>query len=170
MGVPAAASMVKSKSILRAGAQHRGMGSSGAIRDGHLVTIPRSLTRTLPKRGELAEVLALIAAARGRAYQAANTELVGLYWQLGELISEKIASAEWGDGVVDDLAATIAREYPGMRGFTRRNLFRMRQFCEAYRGQKKVSPLVTQSPWTHHLIITGQDSPPKEPTARGRRP
>ena len=44
------------------------------------------------------EVLALIDAARRRAYQAVNTELVSLYWQLGEYISRKIASAEWGDG------------------------------------------------------------------------
>jgi predicted nuclease of restriction endonuclease-like (RecB) superfamily len=108
------------------------------------------------------EVLALIEAARGRAYQAVNTELVGLYWQLGEYISRKIASAEWGDGVVDELAATIAREYPGMRGYTRPNLFRMRQFYEAYRGDKKVSPLVRQLPWTHHLIILGQAKRPVE--------
>jgi predicted nuclease of restriction endonuclease-like (RecB) superfamily len=102
------------------------------------------------------EVLALIEAARRRAYQAVNTELVGLYWQLGEYISAKIASAEWGDGVVEELAATIAREYPGMRGYTRPNLFRMRQFYEAYHGDEKVSPLVRQLPWTHHLIILGQ--------------
>jgi predicted nuclease of restriction endonuclease-like (RecB) superfamily len=102
------------------------------------------------------EVLALIDAARRRAYQAVNTELVGLYWQLGEYISKKIAAAEWGDGVVEELAATIAREYPGLRGYTRPNLFRMRQFYEEYRGHKKVSPLVRQLPWTHHLIILSQ--------------
>jgi predicted nuclease of restriction endonuclease-like (RecB) superfamily len=103
-----------------------------------------------------AEVLALIEAARNRAYQAVNSELVSLYWRLGEHISQKIAKAEWGDGVVDELAAALARRYPGMRGYTRRNLFRMRQFFEAYRGQKKVSPLVTQLPWSHHLIILSQ--------------
>lgn len=81
---------------------------------------------------------------------------MSLYWQLGEYISKKIASAEWGDGVVDELATAIARQYPGMRGYTRRNLFRMRQFFEAYRGQQKVSPLVTQLPWTHHLILLSQ--------------
>ncbi len=116
----------------------------------------RSSGRTTADRTAFDEVLALIEAARRRAYQAVNAELVGLYWQVGQYISEKIASAAWGDGVVEDLALTIAREYPGMRGFTRRNLFRMRQFYEAYRGQKKVSPLVTQLPWTHHLIILGQ--------------
>ncbi len=62
----------------------------------------------------------------------------------GGYISRKIASAEWGDGVVDELAATIAREYPGQRGFTRANLFRMRQFFEAYQGDAKVSALLRQ--------------------------
>jgi predicted nuclease of restriction endonuclease-like (RecB) superfamily len=102
------------------------------------------------------EVLALIEAARRRAYQAVNAELVSLYLQLGEYISRKIASAEWGDGVVEELAATIARRHPGIRGYTRRNLFRMRQFYEAYRGNTKVSALLTQLPWTHHLLILGQ--------------
>jgi len=102
------------------------------------------------------DVLALIEAAKRRAYQAINTELVGLYWQVGEYISRKIESAEWGDGVVNELAATIARQHPGMRGFTRPNLFRMRQLYEAYRDDEKVSPLVRQLPWTHHLIILSQ--------------
>lgn len=113
----------------------------------------RSLAPTSQRFGE---VLKLIEAARGRAYQAVNTELVTLYWQLGEYISKKIETAEWGDAVVDELANVIAREYPGVRGYTRRNLFRMRQFYEAYRGAKKVSPLVTQLPWSHHLILLSQ--------------
>lgn len=105
------------------------------------------------------DVLALIDAARRRAYQAVNTELVGLYWQLGEYITKKIASAEWGEGVVDDLVTAIARRYPGMRGYTRSNLFRMRQLYEAYRGDEKVAPLVRQLSWSHHLIILGQAKP-----------
>jgi predicted nuclease of restriction endonuclease-like (RecB) superfamily len=106
-----------------------------------------------------AEVIALIEAARRRAYQAVNTELVAHYWELGEYISRKIASAEWGDGVVEELAADLARRYPGARGYTRPNLFRMRQFYEAYRSNRKVSPLVRQLPWTHHLIILSQAKP-----------
>ena len=46
-----------------------------------------------------------------------------------------------------------------MRGYTRPNLFRMRQFYEAYRRNDKVSPLVRQLPWTHHLIILSQARP-----------
>jgi hypothetical protein len=110
-------------------------------------------TTLLPDEARFTEVIALIEAARNRAYQAINTELVSLYWQLGEHISQKIDKAEWGDGVVDDLAAELARRYPGVRGHTRPNLFPMRQFYEAYRRNEKVSPLVRQLPWTHHLII-----------------
>ncbi len=106
-----------------------------------------------------AEVIELIEAARGRAYQAVNAELVSLYWRLGEYLSRKLASAEWGDGVVEELAGDLARRYAGVRGYTRRNLFRMLQFYEAYRAHKTVSPLVTQLPWTHHLIILSQAKP-----------
>jgi predicted nuclease of restriction endonuclease-like (RecB) superfamily len=113
------------------------------------------------RTGEFNEVLALIEGARRRSYQAVNAELVGLYWQLGEYISRKIESAEWGDSVVDELVAAIARQYPGLRGYTRPNLFRMRQFYEAYRNNEIVSPVVRQLPWTHHLIILSQAGPPE---------
>jgi hypothetical protein len=64
--------------------------------------------------------------------QAVNTALIDLYWQI-RAISRKIEAAEWGDGVVDRLAQFIERTEPGLRGFTRRNLFRMKQFYVAYR-------------------------------------
>ena len=120
-----------------------------------------ALNTPLPTDG-FAQVIAFIQAARGRAYQAVNTTLIDLYWQIGEHISHKIAAAEWGDGVVEQLAAYIAHTQPGLRGFTRRNLFRMRQFYETYQGDAKVSPLVRLLPWTHNLIILGQSKRPDE--------
>lgn len=108
------------------------------------------------------EIVRLIDAARRRAFQAVNVALIELYWQIGEHISRKIAAAEWGDGVVDRLAAHVARKHPGLRGFTRRNLFRMRQFYEAYEPAKVVPALLAQIPWTHHLTILGQSRSPEE--------
>jgi len=90
------------------------------------------------------EVVALIASARLRAVQAVNTTLIELYWQVGAFISRKIEAAEWGDGVVPQLAAYLARTQPGLRGFTRANLFRMRQFFETYRGQGIVAAVPRQ--------------------------
>jgi predicted nuclease of restriction endonuclease-like (RecB) superfamily len=108
------------------------------------------------QRNSFVEVLELIEAARGRAFQAVNTVMIELYWRIGQTISRKLAAAEWGDGVVDELARHVAQTYPGLRGFTRRNLYRMRQFHEAYPAEDFVSALLTQLPWTHHLIILGQ--------------
>ncbi|WP_107851846.1 PDDEXK nuclease domain-containing protein [Oceanimonas marisflavi] len=108
------------------------------------------------------EVLTLIEQARQRATQAVNTQLVELYWQVGAYISHKLEQAEWGDAVVGQLAEYLAQTQPGLRGFTRRNLFRMRQFFETYRHDEKVTALLTQLPWTHNLSILSQCKRPEE--------
>ena len=108
------------------------------------------------------EVLALINTARQQAVQAVNTQLIELYWQVGAYISAKLEQAEWGDAVVEQLADHLAQTQPSLRGFTRRNLFRMRQFYEAYRNDEKVSALLTQLSWTHNLTILSQSKQPEE--------
>lgn len=104
----------------------------------------------------------MIQAARGRALQAVNSELVELYWQVGGFISRKIETAAWGEGVVEELARFIARRHPDIKGFTRRSLFRMRQFFDTYRREPKVSPLVRQLSWTHNLLILSKCKRPEE--------
>ncbi len=117
---------------------------------------------TMQPSADFSEIASLIAAAKQRAVQAVNTTLIELYWQIGERISRRIAASEWGDGVVEQLARYLAQTQPGLRGFTRRNLFRMRHFYEAYPDPEIVSALLTQLPWTHHLIILGQSKRPEE--------
>jgi predicted nuclease of restriction endonuclease-like (RecB) superfamily len=116
----------------------------------------------LQVESSFAEVVQLIESARKQAFQSVNTTLIDLYWQVGAYISRKVESAEWGDGVVPKLAAYLARTKPGLRGFTRANLFRMRQFYETYRNDEKVSPLVRQLSWTHNLIIFSQSKREEE--------
>jgi predicted nuclease of restriction endonuclease-like (RecB) superfamily len=115
-----------------------------------------------PAEDAFNEIVSLIQVAREHSLQFVNSELVGLYWQIGKHISSKLKAAEWGEGVVDQLARHLARTMPGLRGFTRRNLFRMRQFFETYASDEKVSALVTQLPWTHNLIVLGQSKRPEE--------
>ena len=115
-----------------------------------------------PEEQSFAEVVEMIQNVRGQAVEAVNTALIDLYWRIGEYISRKLETAAWGEGVVEALALYIQRHHPNLMGFTRRNLFRMRQFFEAYKGDEKVSPLVRQLPWTHHLIILGQSKRPEE--------
>jgi predicted nuclease of restriction endonuclease-like (RecB) superfamily len=116
----------------------------------------------VPAGDDFAAITRLIDAARQKAYAVVNTTLIDLYWQVGETLSRKIAAAEWGEGVVDQLARHIAQSYPGLRGFTRPNLYRMRQFYETYRDDEIVSALLRQLPWTHHVIIMSQSQRPEE--------
>jgi predicted nuclease of restriction endonuclease-like (RecB) superfamily len=108
------------------------------------------------------EVLALIHGSRQKAIQAVNTQLIELYWQVGAYISRKQEQAEWGDAVIGQLAEHLAQTQPALRGFTRSNLFRMRQFYEIYRSELKVAPLARQLSWSHNLIIFGQSKRPEE--------
>src|SRR5438045_3317830 len=73
------------------------------------------------------EVIQMIEVARRKAYHAVNTELIDLYWRVGEYISKKMDAAEWGEAIVNELAACIKKRHPEIRGFARANLFRMRQ-------------------------------------------
>jgi len=121
-----------------------------------------SEARRITPEASFHEVLELIKSARLRAYGIVNSELVDLYWQVGGYISGKLEKADWGEGVVAELSRFIQRHYPNLRGFTRANLFRMRQFFETYRNNRKVAPLVRQLPWTHHLLILGRCKRPEE--------
>lgn len=108
------------------------------------------------------DIVRLIDAARLQAYQVVNTTLIELYWQVGTYITAKLEAAEWGDGVVKQLARHLATTQPGLKGFTRVNLFRMRQFYEAYRYDEVAAALTRQLPWTHNLMILGQGKRPDE--------
>ena len=102
---------------------------------------------------QFTDIVKMIHESRYNAIKNVNAELVKLYWNIGEYISKKLESEEWGDAVVERLANYMQVKYPELRGFTYRGLYRMRQFYEAYRDNKFVSPLVTQISWTNHLII-----------------
>lgn len=102
------------------------------------------------------EVVQMIRDTRKHAYQAVNAALIELHWQVGGYISQKIETAVWGEGVVNQLAEYIANSHPDIRGFTRRNLFRMRQFYETYRSDLSLVNLIRELTWTHNLLIIGK--------------
>jgi predicted nuclease of restriction endonuclease-like (RecB) superfamily len=102
------------------------------------------------------EVVGLIRAARQRAVQVVNTELIDLYWCIGRYVHERIKGDGWAKGTVEQLAAYIARTEPGMRGFSAQNLWRMRQFFEAYPAPERLSTPLRELPWSAHLHILGR--------------
>ena len=101
----------------------------------------------------LAEVKERVRSAQYAALRAVNKELVGLYWDIGRMIAERQTDARHGAAIAEHLAADLQREFPGVHGYSRRNVFYMREFYLAYHGQPKVQPLVAQIGWTHNLII-----------------
>jgi len=107
----------------------------------------------LDHESEFREVIDLIRGARQRALQVVNTSLVALYWEVGRYISRKLEAALWGESVVDQLARYISRRHPDIRGFERRNLFRMRQFYESYKDHQAAAPLIRRLTWSSNLLI-----------------
>ena len=97
-----------------------------------------------------------------QALQAVNTELIDLYWRIGEYLHHKIEADGWAKGTVVQLAAYIAQREPGLRGFSPQNLWRMRQFFEAYCDEPKLSTLLRVLPWSSHLHILSRAKRPEE--------
>ena len=99
------------------------------------------------------EIVNMIETRRNNAYKKVNEELISLYWDFGKYISEKVNDANWGEKIVDKLEKFMQREYPTMKGFNKRGIYRMRQFYETYKDYPIVSPLVTQISRTNNLMI-----------------
>ena len=76
-----------------------------------------------------------------------------MYRDIGEYISVQSENAEYGDAFVQKLADFFATNYPDLKGFNRRGLYRMKQFYELYKDNEKVSTLLTQLNWSNHLKI-----------------
>ena len=100
------------------------------------------------------QVVGFITSARDKVYRVANSALIDLYWQIGKYISLRIKDAQWGDGVVAQLADYIQQNLPDSKGFSDKNLWRMRQFYDTYNEtDAKLSSLMREISWTNNLKI-----------------
>ena len=110
----------------------------------------------------LSEIKERIRSAQYEALKAVNKELVGLYWDIGRMIVERQDVEGWGKAVVEQLAADLRTEFPGVGGFSASNLWRMKAFFEAYTGLEKLAPLVREIGWSHNLAILERCKDPLE--------
>ncbi len=110
----------------------------------------------------LTEIKERIRSAQYEALKAVNKELVGLYWDIGRMIVERQDVEGWGKAVVEQLAADLRTEFPGVGGFSASNLWRMKAFFEAYTGLEKLAPLVREIGWSHNLAILERCKEPLE--------
>ena len=99
------------------------------------------------------DIIQLIKQSRTNAIKAVNAELINLYWNIGEYISKKIEQSEWGDSVVTELANFIQTQEPDIKGFSDKNIWRMKQFYETYKDFPKLSTVLREISWSHNLAI-----------------
>ena len=99
------------------------------------------------------DIINLIKQSRSNAIRAINAELIDLYWNVGKYISRKIENAEWGDSVVLELSKHIQQNEPEIKGFSDKNIWRMKQFYETYKSSPKLSTLLREISWSHNLAI-----------------
>lgn len=85
-----------------------------------------------------------IRTAQVKAALAVNSELVRLYWEIGNTILSRQHQEGWGTKVVDRLAKDLKTAFPDMSGFSPRNLKYMRQFADAYQDREFVQAVLAQ--------------------------
>jgi len=102
---------------------------------------------------EFDEIVAIIEQARQKAFRAVNRELIEMYWQIGQYISEKVKSNAWGKSIVTEFASFVQSKYVGIKGFSAQNIWRMKQFYETYAGNKKLSTLSRELTWSNNVLI-----------------
>ena len=126
----------------------------------------------------LAELKQRIAAAQVRAARAVSRELVALYWHIGETIVQRQEAAAWGNSVVERLAHDLRKAFPDLKGFSPRNIWRMRAFFLAWsRGEKLTQPVsgsdvasgpagppdvVFELPWGHNIVLLQEVENPQD--------
>jgi predicted nuclease of restriction endonuclease-like (RecB) superfamily len=121
----------------------------------------------------LASIKSKIRSAQIKASISVNKAMLALYWDIGEMIIKKQAEAKWGDFLIEKLAIDLRGEFPDMKGFSRSNLFYIRQWVRFYSGLgssvpqsvaqiQKVQQLVGQIPWGHNVLVVSKAKSLKE--------
>jgi len=88
-----------------------------------------------------------------RAGLTVNRELVSLYWHIGREILDRQEHLGWGAKVVDQISLDLTKAFPGMKGFSVRNLKYMRRFAQEYPDGEFVQAPLAQITWYHHLAL-----------------
>lgn len=105
---------------------------------------------------EFADVLQIIQAGRTKAFEAVNVALIETYWSVGAYLSQKVVAAAWGKGVVTELASWLLAAAPELKGYSASNLWRMKQFYEAWSAHPKLATALRELSWSKHLLLMAQ--------------
>lgn len=101
----------------------------------------------------LEDLKSKIRSSQIKAAVRVNSTLIELYWQIGKDIVSMQEKEKWGTQVIERLAKDLQNDFPGIQGFSRRNLFYMRKFAESYQDFAIVQQVAALIPWGHNLIL-----------------
>ncbi len=99
------------------------------------------------------EIEQLVNERQYRALKQLNTGTIDLYWSIGEMICARQEAEGWGRSVVMELSEELQRKFPGARGYSAANLWRMRTFFLTYKDSEKLAPLVRELGWSCNIVI-----------------
>lgn len=89
-------------------------------------------------------LIQIISQSRQNALKKVNEELIKMYWKVGEYLSKESLKASFGDAYIDTVVEEIKNAFPGIKGFNRRGLYRMKKFYETYVDDEFVTTLLSQ--------------------------
>lgn len=102
----------------------------------------------------LKEIKQKMKSAQLRATLSVNSVLLELYWDIGKEVVEKQKNADWGSSFIEQFASDLRKSFPDIKGFSKRNVYAMRQWYLFYSGQFEFVPqAVAQIPWGHNRLI-----------------
>ncbi len=117
----------------------------------------QGLIKTDDYKAFIQDIKQRIQSAQIKAAVSVNQGLLHLYWDLAERIVFKQQESIWGDGFLLQMSRDLQTEFPGMKGFSKRNLELMRQWYLFWSVEPVIAQqLVSQIPWGHNLAIIGK--------------
>lgn len=91
-----------------------------------------------------------------------NKTTISVYWNIGQLLSEKVQAASYGKSIVLKLSTDLKKEFPDM-GLSPRNLWNMKKFYERFCNTNiKLQRSVAVLPWRHILLIMSKTNSDEE--------
>lgn len=120
----------------------------------------RYLEKAMIKKNEVIEyqplineIKELIHKKQYHVLKQLNAETINLYWEIGKEISRQQQEKGWGKSIVQILSKELQKEFPGAKGYSAANLWRMRNFYLTYRNSEKLAPMVREISWSNNIII-----------------
>jgi predicted nuclease of restriction endonuclease-like (RecB) superfamily len=111
------------------------------------------MTNIIKYQPFLEQILTKIQSARYEMLKTVSKQTVSLYWEIGKSVSEQMQDQGWGKSIVEQLSKDLQREFPGIKGFSASNIWRMKTFYETYKDNKKLAPLVREIGWIQNKLI-----------------